>query len=174
MVNHTKYNKNRIERLRKRIGFTECINQEWKRFLFFRYLNFSLIVILLIFTSGIVKAQELSSKYSEYSYTQFFHLIEQEQDTVFSLKDAIVRFNAETGWYSVTQEKDGKTVSLPVFRYFDDRIEIYRNGKPEYGNETDALIDYVSCGARASFGEMIRMEIPESRMAPYRRGPETY
>ena len=36
------------------------------------------------------------TEFKEYSYTEFFKLIEEEKDTIFNLKDAIIRFKAET------------------------------------------------------------------------------
>jgi hypothetical protein len=37
-----------------------------------------------------------NTNYKEYSYTEFFELIEQETDTVFKLKDALSKYNPET------------------------------------------------------------------------------
>ena len=34
--------------------------------------------------------------YKEYSYTEFFQMIEEEQDTVFQLSDAFILFNPQT------------------------------------------------------------------------------
>ena len=45
-------------------------------------------------------------KYKEYSYTEFFKLIEEEKDSVFTLKDAIIKINPETDKrFIITQEE---------------------------------------------------------------------
>ena len=57
---------------------------------------FKKILLFLLFCcySNNSFAQEI--KYKEYSYTKFFQLIENEKDTVFNLKDAIIKFNPKT------------------------------------------------------------------------------
>jgi len=62
---------------------------------------------LLLLVSCILSLASFSQeiKYKEYSYSEFFELIEQEQDTVFRLKDALIKYNPKT----------------------DQRFRIYRN-----------------------------------------------
>jgi len=52
---------------------------------------FFLFVVLFSISSF---AQETT--YKEYSYTEFFQLIEKEKDTVFKLKDALIKYNPKT------------------------------------------------------------------------------
>ena len=54
----------------------------------------NLLLLSMLLCAALGYTQELNFK--EYSYTEFFQLIEEEQDTVFELKDAIIRFNKET------------------------------------------------------------------------------
>ncbi len=83
-----------------------------------------------------------------------------------------LRFDPATGWYSIKQEKDGVTRNFPVMRYHDGRMEIYRNGQLR-GDEDGPMMDYVSCGARASFPPMVRMAVPAAVMERYREAAET-
>jgi len=52
------------------------------------------IIVLLFFAQ--VFSQEKDKVFKEYSFTEFFKLIEKEQDTIFKLGDAIIRFKPET------------------------------------------------------------------------------
>ena len=52
------------------------------------------IILLLLFGYGTLFSQE--SQYKTYSYTEFFKLIEKEQDTLFELNDAVIQFNEAT------------------------------------------------------------------------------
>tara|TARA_R110001632_G_scaffold125748_1_gene239143 strand:- start:5613 stop:7421 length:1809 start_codon:yes stop_codon:yes gene_type:complete len=49
---------------------------------------------LLLITYFIGFSQE--AKYKEYSYTEFFKMIEKEKDSVFKLKDALIKYNPKT------------------------------------------------------------------------------
>lgn len=54
-----------------------------------------LFLALIAFTAiGYSQSDEL--EYKEYSYTELFQLIEDEKDSVYELKDAIIRFDKET------------------------------------------------------------------------------
>ena len=55
-----------------------------------------LLLLSMLLCAALGYTQELEFEYKEYSYTEFFQLIEEEKDSVFELKDAIVRFNEET------------------------------------------------------------------------------
>lgn len=55
-----------------------------------------LFTLLLMLSSLYVFSQEKKLNYKEYSYTEFFKLIENEKDTIFKLKDAIIKYNKET------------------------------------------------------------------------------
>ena len=54
-----------------------------------------LFLFLLIFNAQGALAQE-KINYKEYSYTEFFRLIDQEKDSVFRLSDALIKFNPDT------------------------------------------------------------------------------
>ena len=66
----------------------------------------------------------------------------------------------ETGWYSIVSDGD----PAPIFRLMDNRLEIIGNGKPDY-DKYPTVPDYVSCGARASFTEMRRLDVDDATMA---------
>ncbi len=83
-----------------------------------------------------------------------------------------LRFDGATGWYSIAQEKDGVTRNFPVMRYHDGRMEIYKNGQLR-GDEDSPIMNYVSCGARASFPPMVRMAVSAALMERYREAAET-
>jgi uncharacterized protein YjbI with pentapeptide repeats/uncharacterized protein YecT (DUF1311 family) len=87
------------------------------------------------------------------------------------LKVKGLRFDRATGWYSIAQEKDGVTRNFPVLRYHDDRMEVYKGGQL-HGDEGSPMMNYVSCGARASFPPMVRMVVPEAVMEQYRGAAE--
>ncbi len=53
-----------------------------------------LIVVLLSMYSMLGFSQD--TEYKIYSYTEFFELIEKEQDTLFELNDAVIQFNEQT------------------------------------------------------------------------------
>lgn len=82
-----------------------------------------------------------------------------------------LRFDRTTGWYSLAQEKDGVTRTVRILRYHDGRIEVYKGGRLS-GEEDGLVTAYVSCGMRASFPPMVRMELPEAIKAQYREAAE--
>ena len=53
------------------------------------------ILLLLAFLFSINSFSQ-ETKIKEYSYTQFFKLIEEEKDSVFKLNDAIIKINQKT------------------------------------------------------------------------------
>ena len=53
-------------------------------------------ILLLIAVLFAVNSFSQEIKYKEYSYSEFFKLIEEEKDTIFKLSDAIVKYNKET------------------------------------------------------------------------------
>ena len=55
-----------------------------------------LTVLLFLLFSAFGFAQENKGSFKEYSYDEFFNMIEEEQDTLFTLKDAIIKVNPET------------------------------------------------------------------------------
>ena len=83
-----------------------------KKFLF-------LLTILFSFNSF---SQE--TNYKTYSYTEFFKLIENEKDSVFTLENAFIKFNA-------------KTDSLFIVGKYDYKLDVYQS----YARETELIID---------------------------------
>lgn len=84
-----------------------------------------------------------------------------------SLSGDRLRFDPATGWYSGPYQGTGDEPAawrdrpMPVLLLWGDRAEVYLNGRGTFGaTEGDPRAsDYASCGARAGFGEMIRMPI---------------
>ncbi|WP_422344882.1 hypothetical protein [Parasphingorhabdus sp.] len=79
-----------------------------------------------------------------------------------------LRFDAATGWYSLSGTQEGLTRKFPVLRYHDGRIEVYRAGRLRADEELPGT-SFASCGARASFPPMIKMDVPPAMMARYRQ-----
>lgn len=75
-----------------------------------------------------------------------------------------LRFDSATGWYSAHPQGDARTPAragarpVPVVRLRGDRLEVYRGGHADF-EEDPRPGDYASCGARASFGEMVRVPV---------------
>ena len=84
-----------------------------------------------------------------------------------SLSASHLYFDKKTGWYVPVSE--GK--AQPVFRIFDGRLEIFANGRPDYEKYPDAG-NYMSCGMRASFGEVIRIDADEATTSRIRKSLE--
>ena len=82
-----------------------------------------------------------------------------------------LRFDPATGWYSLAATTGDISRLMPVLRYHDGRIDIYRGGKLR-GDEDLPMTNYVSCGARASFPPMVRMAVPEAIMERYREAAQ--
>ena len=100
-----------------------------------------------------------------------------------SLQAKGLRFDPATGWYSIDAGENNVARNVPVLRYHDGRIEIYRSGKlradeqlpsPNDGlnNALDDAANYISCGARASFPPMVKMAVPAALMDKYRRAAQ--
>jgi hypothetical protein len=63
----------------------------------FKYLlKKNLVFVFLLCFSISTFSQDEKTEYKEYSYSEFFKLIEVEKDTIFKLKNAIIRFKAKT------------------------------------------------------------------------------
>lgn len=83
-----------------------------------------------------------------------------------SLAAERLTFDAANGWYSGPYEGDEETPAalrgkpLPVIRFNGDWLEVYRAGQGGWeGSEDPRPSDYASCGARASFGDMVRVPV---------------
>ena len=72
-----------------------------------------------------------------------------------------------TGWYSGPQpvaDDDPPAYRgrpMPVLLLDGDEVEVWRNGQFHVGS---GWSDYASCGARAGFGRMVRMPLPEAEV----------
>ncbi|MFY0602870.1 MAG: two pore domain potassium channel family protein [Flavobacteriaceae bacterium] len=55
-----------------------------------------LLFLFAVLFSVYTFSQELSLDYKEYSYSEFFKMIEEEKDSVFKLKDALIKYNSKT------------------------------------------------------------------------------
>ena len=81
-----------------------------------------------------------------------------------------LRFDPATGWYSGPFRATGAEPAgwrdrpMPVLLLWGERAEVYLRGRGTFGaTEGDPRAsDYASCGARAGFGEMIRMPVPRA------------
>lgn len=82
-----------------------------------------------------------------------------------------LRFDRSTGWYSMAEAKDGVIRNFPVLRYHDRRIEIFKGGK-FLGDDDSPMMNYVSCGARASFPPMERMAVSAELLDRYHKDAE--
>jgi uncharacterized protein YjbI with pentapeptide repeats len=74
-----------------------------------------------------------------------------------------LRRDRSTGWYSgphkpdATDPPEWRNRSMPVLRFRGDWAEAYMERRSD--PRDTRISDYVSCGARASFGEMIRLPL---------------
>lgn len=109
-------------------------------------------------------------------------LVQRQQDGLYSIKGTAVGANAhlcslgathlyfdeKTGWYIPVSED----VAMPIFRVFDGRLEVFQNGRPDYEAYPEAW-NFMSCGMRASFGEVIRMEVDAEQLEKVRKSLDT-
>jgi hypothetical protein len=77
-----------------------------------------------------------------------------------------------TGWYSGPYEGDADTPAalrgrpMPVLRFLGEIAQVYRNGQGGFEGSPDPRgSDYASCGARASFGDLVRVPVTEAEAA---------
>ena len=105
-------------------------------------------------------------------------LVERASDGLYAIKGSAVGANAHlcslsashlyfdraSGWYIPVSEGP----AIPIFRIFDGRLEVFANGKPDYEKYPDAS-DFMSCGMRASFGEMVRIDAGDALIDRYRQ-----
>ncbi len=62
-------------------------------------------------------------------------------------------YDPATGWYSAVSS-DG--IEVPLFRIWGDRLLIRYSGN--FGNTPEEAIDFISCGARAAFDDMLDLD----------------
>lgn len=81
-----------------------------------------------------------------------------------SLDASGLRLDRKTGWFSLF---DAAGMATPAIRLVGDRIEVFANGRLDYEAWPDA--DFVSCGARASFADGVRIEADPTLIADLAR-----
>lgn len=109
-------------------------------------------------------------------------LVQRQQDGLYSIKGFAVGANAhlcslgashlyfdkQTGWYIPVSED----AAMPIFRIYNGRLEVFENGRPDYEKHPDAW-NFMSCGMRASFGEVIRVEADAEQLQKVRKSLDT-
>jgi len=105
-------------------------------------------------------------------------LIERGDDGLYAIRGSAVGANAhlcsiyashlyfdtQSGWYIPVSE--GKTV--PIFRIFGERLEIFAGGRPDYEKYPEAA-GVMSCGMRAGFSETVRADVGDALIESYRK-----
>jgi hypothetical protein len=83
-----------------------------------------------------------------------------------SLAGEKLAYDRNSGWYSGPHEDDADTPRalrgrpMPVLRFQGDWAEVYRGGRGGFEGSADPrMSDYASCGARASFGDLMRVPV---------------
>jgi uncharacterized protein YecT (DUF1311 family) len=83
-----------------------------------------------------------------------------------SLAAERLRFDPANAWYSGPYREDEDTPAglrgraMPVLRFAEDVAEVYRGGQGGDGADPRPS-DYASCGARAGFGDLIRVPVTQ-------------
>src|SRR4028118_288899 len=94
-----------------------------------------------------------------------------------SLAGEKLAFDRSTGWYSGPHEDDAETPRalrgrpMPVLRFQGDWAEVYRGGRGGFESSADPRESgYASCGARASFGDLMRVPLSRAEAEAMLRG----
>ncbi len=124
--------------------------------------------------------QKITPALAGASHTEI--LVQRQQDGLYSIQGSAVGANAhlcslgashlyfdqKTGWYIPVSED----TAMPIFRVYNGRLEVFENGRPDYEKYPDAW-NFMSCGMRASFGEVIRMEVGAEQLEKVRKSMDT-
>ncbi|GGB68599.1 pentapeptide repeat-containing protein [Blastomonas aquatica] len=81
-----------------------------------------------------------------------------------SLSAKGLRLDPQTGWYSVPILQQRRNAR--VFRVIGNEIEVFENGRPS-SDLPEAEMDHMSCGMRAAFGALRRIDLPEALLKRY-------
>lgn len=81
-----------------------------------------------------------------------------------SLGASGLRLDPATGWYGLSDPATQGRVR--IFQMRGDWLTVFASGRPS-GDEAEASADYVSCGARAAFGPMRRIALPDAIVESY-------
>ncbi|HEX8669660.1 MAG TPA: pentapeptide repeat-containing protein [Allosphingosinicella sp.] len=81
-----------------------------------------------------------------------------------------LRLERATGWFSGPYKPADREPAewrgrpMPVLRFWADRAEVHEGGHSHPGSEEDepSFSDYVTCGARARFGPMVRLPVTDA------------
>lgn len=79
-----------------------------------------------------------------------------------------LRLDTSTGWYSVNDPETDKRVR--ILQLGGDMLTVFGSGHPE-GDQAEASVDYVSCGARAAFSPMRPYRCPMTSWLPMPSAP---
>jgi len=126
--------------------------------------------------AGFIKADLTGAHMAGASMTEI--LVERGKDGLYTIEGRAVGANAHlcslsashlyfdkaSGWYIPVSEGP----AIPIFRIFDDRLEIFASGKPVYGKYPEAD-EFMSCGMRASFPETFRINPGPDLIESYRK-----
>ena len=77
-------------------------------------MNTKVLLLLLILMSFSTFGQELKTEFKEYSYTDFFQLIEEEVNPIFSIHDVIVRYDKRTDSLFILNEGNISSRKTPL------------------------------------------------------------
>ncbi|AOF99224.1 pentapeptide repeats family protein [Blastomonas sp. RAC04] len=81
-----------------------------------------------------------------------------------SLGASGLRLDPLTGWYSAPIP--GKRLNARVIRVHDDVVEVFESGRPS-GDLPEAELDYASCGMRAAFSPLRRIDLQPADLKRY-------
>jgi uncharacterized protein YjbI with pentapeptide repeats len=94
-----------------------------------------------------------------------------------SLSADALRFDPRTGWYSGPHQDDADTPPalrgrpMPVLRFTGDTAQVYRDGQSGFEGSADPRpSDYAGCGARAYFGDLVRVPVTPAQADALLRG----
>lgn len=71
-----------------------------------KLLNFLTLTVLLLLTSFVTRAQ-VEIEYKEFSYSEFFQMMEASTDSIFTYENAVISFNPETDSAFINDVNDG-------------------------------------------------------------------
>ena len=81
-----------------------------------------------------------------------------------SLDASDLRLDRTNGWYGVAVP--GKQQTARILQVAGDELQVFASGRPS-GDSIEASLDYMSCGARAAFGRLRRIDLPADLVRQY-------
>ncbi|SDS23136.1 hypothetical protein SAMN04515667_1706 [Formosa sp. Hel1_31_208] len=116
-------------------------------------------LIILLFLLWFCNCFSQEANYKVYSYTEFFDRIEQETDTVFKLKDAIIKYNSKTDARYVIKGKNVYEARDKSYEYGND---IVINKTIELDNVQFLTTDFRNDNGRFSGGVLLDIRFKKS------------